>query len=588
MSLLDDLSKVLGGLTGDTKLSLDMFDLPTEAVPAQDVIPQQQQVSQQQKRIVPQKVSEPVPDSLGLQESGWAQTIGEGVRTAGDFIGEGWSAIGDDIVEGYETVVGGGGRVIDDFTSGVTGDPSKAIPYQGTKDDKAYADAMLKRQEAIQGIVEKDPQSQAVIEAAGKVDIGDLTRQLQLKGIGEQQFKDLAERTTDGLVDGFSLKEMMSGASDFLGELWGDEAIRNALVYYTGARLMGYSGSGSGMAAGQVLLKGWDNKSKSDLALGVSDAKAASKSAADNAIDTSKTYAMFDKKTRSVVDVYKSKSGRYQQVGTKDIYEATNTNLVDYSAGRHKTHDDLKADLNKVSIDATNSYMQALLKDKDNENNQAVMEMFGDGRATRELINYATAEMRASDRDYSNASFADSIQNLITKAMKAQSDGKRTGDYGKDMASMLGEWEEIKLKQGFTGEGKVPSFVYDKVVWGEGGSITKDTNEFEASGTAKGALRGNLFSLRDSWIEEAKKGGVDPVLARKLITSTKVAQKLAKVFKTTVMKDPIARDYWSNFAKDKDENAFMLWMQSAESGTENKYLSLDSPIVKAEFKEVKF
>ena len=234
--------------------------------------------------------------------------------------------------------------------------------------------------------------------------------------------------------------------------------------------------------------------------------------------------------------------------------------------------------------------MNTLLSDSNTEDqHDSLRRTHGDGRAARELVQIATAEMKAQGRDYSNSSFVGALQNLVNKSMDDQVKGDRTGDYGKDMASMLGEWEEIKLKQGLDGSGRVPGFVYDKVKWGDGGKITEDKEEFKSSGVAKAALRNNLFNMRDNWISVAEQGNVNPAEARSKITSTRVAQELSGVFKRVVMSDPLARKYWTDVAEDSDnQNAFMMWMTSGTTGMEDKYLGLNSPLVKAEFTSINF
>tara|TARA_R110000850_G_scaffold276252_1_gene417864 strand:- start:7833 stop:9755 length:1923 start_codon:yes stop_codon:yes gene_type:complete len=526
-----------------------------------------------------------------------SENIGQFGRSIWDTLTE-WPQVSDTIADVGNSITQNTGQTVSGIVGGFTGNPSTFDPNAdpGTKEDQRYAQGMLVKQQAIkqqisqqaQLKVEKDKSASDALKASVAMDPSKFLPQL-----GSEK-RDKVDKTAwdmlSGWVSGIEWEDMLSGAADSLGELWEDPAIKSALIYYAGSRMMGYSASGSGMAAGEMYVKGVENQAKIDLATGKANTAAAVKKTENDTIDMSQTRQMFDLDSREIYDVYKSKSGRYQQVGSDEIIERGKTNLVDYKSGTHKTHQDLISDITDKVVGTASTHMNTLLSDSNTEDqHDSLRRTHGDGRAARELVQIATAEMKAQGRDYSNSSFVGALQNLVNKSMDDQVKGDRTGDYGKDMASMLGEWEEIKLKQGLDGSGRVPGFVYDKVKWGDGGKITEDKEEFKSSGVAKAALRNNLFNMRDNWISVAEQGNVNPAEARSKITSTRVAQELSGVFKRVVMSDPLARKYWTDVAEDSDnQNAFMMWMTSGTTGMEDKYLGLNSPLVKAEFTSINF
>ena len=526
-----------------------------------------------------------------------SENIGQFGRSIWDTLTE-WPQVSDTIADVGNSITQNTGQTVSGIVGGFTGNPSTFDPNAdpGTQADQRYAQGMLAKQQAIkqqisqqaQLKVEKDKSASDALKASVAMDPSKFLPQL-----GSEKREKVDKTAWDmlsGWVSGIEWEDMLSGAADSLGELWEDPAIKSALIYYAGSRMMGYSASGSGMAAGEMYVKGVENQAKIDLATGKANTAAAVKKTENDTIDMSQTRQMFDLDSREIYDVYKSKSGRYQQVGSDEIIERGKTKLIDYKSGTHKTHQDLISDITDKVVGTASTHMNTLLSDSNTEDqHDSLRRTHGDGRAARELVQIATAEMKAQGRDYSNSSFVGALQNLVNKSMDDQVKGDRTGDYGKDMASMLGEWEEIKLKQGLDGSGRVPGFVYDKVKWGDGGKITEDKEEFKSSGVAKAALRNNLFNMRDNWISVAEQGNVNPAEARSKITSTRVAQELSGVFKRVVMSDPLARKYWTDVAEDSDnQNAFMMWMTSGTTGMEDKYLGLNSPLVKAEFTSINF
>jgi len=143
-----------------------------------------------------------------------------------------------------------------------------------------------------------------IIGAAQNIPEDDVNKTLS----PEQQLEvdNIAERVSNAIQGGHSPKEAIEKGSSFLGGLFGDKNIQRALVYYLGARLMGYSGSGSGMAAGQVLLSGMEDSAEAEKLRLKSEAE----SAAKNAVDMSKVVDMVDHKG-NFVESYVSSNGKF-------------------------------------------------------------------------------------------------------------------------------------------------------------------------------------------------------------------------------------------------------------------------------------
>ena len=416
-------------------------------------------------------------------------------------------------------------------------------------------------------------------------------------GGNKKLVEETVEKTVTGFFDGLTLKGMMEGAASFLGELWDDEAIQHAFVYYMGARLMGYSGSGSGMAAGQVLMKGWDNQAKADLVTDTATAKADAKKLDNATIDQTKTVKMWDKTSKSIIEGYASKDGKSFYQITKDgmvmdedgepvSINPAASGLVTYSSGTHKTWDEVDKGLLELTNKTQNSFLTTLNSNEnyDKDDIYALNQNFADGRASRELLQVMTREMKEAGVDYDNATFTTAFQNLLLGSMEKQAKGLRKGTHDEELASMVGEWRESQLKNDLTGEGNIPDFIYGKALdseWDEDG-VVKYEKGFDASGYAKGVLEAKIDSVKNYWVQTAVTNGTGKRLANELITNTRVVQELGRLFKDTVMQSPNARRYWTDQAGD-DSNAFMAWMQSNDTSTintEHQYLGLNSPEVR--------
>ncbi len=455
--------------------------------------------------------------------------------------------------------------------------------------DASLVSEMNKKDLETLEVIHADPDNNTVIKQASTMNYDQLRADYEKMYEGEkiwEQVKKAGESAGDAAAGGHSIKDALSKASSYLGDLFGDKSIQRALIYYAGARLMGYSGSGSGMAAGQVLMQGWENETKEELALGKEKREAYAKSAEAKAVDQTKTVDFWQKGGKKKITGYMSKDGSlFYQVNDAGVLSKNPINparqgLVTYNKTAHKTFDQLDADIKTSSVESSQDVLRTVLGNSslDEENLRVTSDIFGDGRVVRDLTNTITRELRASGSDYNDPRIQDAINNLVSNAIWAQAEGRRTGSHQEIIKGLTGEWREHQLKHSLTGEGSIPKFVYSKVTeWGSDGKPTKIDDEFNATAPKKAIFSERLDAIRMKWVAIAEGNNVPQVEALSKITPTRITQEMAKLFKNTVMKDKNARIYWTENAVD--QTAFMLWL-SAPSDTEEKYMAPSSEAVK--------
>jgi len=301
--MLEELKKLFGELMGDTGGG---------EVPAKAAVPSQPGATGDFSKPVVSglygDITMPEPNSDSMPKR-----LGEAVSGSIDSIGESFVPVRNIIDRARDVIGGGSDASFEDLKAGLTGTESKANwdVNPGTGSQKAYADGMIAKQEAIKAAVYKQPSITNILDTAAAIDpavIKGLTPEddAEAKKAGDIAAELLLnDKETDP-------KTVMESAAGFLGGLFEDKAIQQALIYYTGSRLIGYSGSGSGIAACSVLLQGWANQDKKDLLTQTATAKAADEKSANDALDMSKTVTMWDPKAKQAVSGYMSKSGKFQ------------------------------------------------------------------------------------------------------------------------------------------------------------------------------------------------------------------------------------------------------------------------------------
>jgi len=580
--MLEELLKALGlsGSAGATQTP--KTPVPVRAAPAMSDIPAQSMTPEANTFTPPKDVPYwktpaetiegyeglTIPQGVGRAMGGVADLASDfatevavpGVNTGVQIVSDAGEAVGTSILDGIDGIKGG-------FNT-------SDIP----KPELVAAAA------SVNDVVAKKPAVKDILDTAATIDpsvVKKLTPEQQA------EVDKAAAVAADALLnkdDNDDPQSIMEGAAGLLGSLFEDKAIQQALMYYTGARLMGYSGSGSGMAAGQVLLKGWDNKAKTDLLT----AKADEKKAANDAIDMSKSVTMFDTRTKKKVSGFGSKSGKFVAEGSDKVTSYKDSGLVPYNTDVHRTFEEIDTEM----VSETNAMVASTLANIKSSSGddgekyttagyQQVDELFGDGEALRRLLLHTTRSMKEAGVDYNTPEFKSAFASTIQRNLRDVASGKYSESDAPAMSDLIGKMTEGWLKADLTGEGPVPSFVLGKAEWGEDGTVSYD-KDFTLHPEDSLKLHKQSTLVTSSLIDEAVRNGNTPAKARHLITKTKTIKKLAKIFKDEVMSDKTARIFWTEHSSDSKikTNAFNAWLSSSQKDIDDKFMGMNNASVK--------
>ena len=396
--------------------------------------------------------------------------------------------------------------------------------------------------------VQQDTDASTIVDLANDItpdEINSLTD--DDKTTIEKEAKTGLEAFFDGTVK--TLKGAMSLAGEGLGDLWGQKAIRNALVYYMGARLMGYSASGSGMAAGDVLIKGWENQADVDKVT----AEAATKSAQNNAIDMSKTVNYVDQ-YGNFQKVYASKNGKFlnhPKLGTIDVSKTGWRPAATGEKDRQTRKLDATDSVNKIQ-DQVLTNLRSQLKNADgegmyDENNVAkVTQMFQEAGLSQQMVD-----------SYTDSYGIDGLEKsipLLRRAMESYASSVAGGEEV-NIASLMGHLDRSVITSGKT---QVPKAVY------------------HSEGKVVGSDAMNILSNKLSKVHQVQNGYIDAVKAspdltddqkEEFIYSMKTegtkADILIQLNKSFNAIPPNHMDFWKKQAKDSNKSSpFIMWLTS--------------------------
>lgn len=466
--------------------------------------------------------------------------------------------------------------------------------------------------------IQKDPSASVLLKKAAEVDIKNTT----LTEDNLDEVDDLSRKVAEGFWDGNTLKSMMEGVGNFLGDRLEDPAMQNALIYYVGARLMGYTNSESGMAAGQVLQAEWgtaakakvtalelknereDKKLVADALKAKQDAdrysvvKKASdeaQAATDKALkksrtpDMTKTTTMFDRRTNKTVTGNMAPNGTFYQSGRKD--EAGNpigvnsmeAGLVTYNASINQTqevqHEDLKDTVSKTIASTLAGLDTELLHVKD------ARRLFEDGVAGNNMIQMVIRPLINSGRKVNTQSMKTALQNAIKKTIiKTATNGpSENGIVSNDLASMV---QSSFIKADIRSEGvKIPNFVFGKPSSWKNGKPQAVTEDYEIDLVNKSALMNDVNKITSASMSALSEdlGEEDFEKLQKLrkrITPAKTLEKLSGIFMKNVMSDPTAASHWEERGSVDGTNAFVQWCTESldkDISVDAKYRGFNSP-----------
>ena len=474
----------------------------------------------------------------------------------------------------------------------------KPIPPSG---DKTPIDPIIKKE--LDEKIASDPTAADLLTKAAEVDI----ENTKLKPEELKEIDDLSQKVAEGFWDGKTVKAMMEGAGNFLGDRLEDPAIQNALIYYVGARLMGYTNSESGMAAGMVLQDQWSTAGKARIAKQkliddrydkklIADAKL-SKEALDRdgvnlaakkkfiTPDMSKTVMMFNKKNQTIVEGHMAPNGDFYQSGVKDEdgnplgVNSVQYGLVTYkpSFDGHRTKDEVTKDLYDVvqkQIDTT----LGTLDDDNYDYADVARTAFKDGIAGGDMVNNTIRALQNSGLKVNTPAFEHALRSTVKKAIQnvAKVGADKNGVVGSDLASTV---SAMMIKSNIRGGGAVPDFVFDRPVAWKDGQPQGKTKGFQLSNPLVSSVMSRVTRYATKFIEANSDGTfAGDQKARQMITPTKTIQKFAQIFKDEVMSDPERVKYWTDRGDAKSSNAFAEWMDADMKGLkpEDKYMGLNN------------
>jgi len=433
-------------------------------------------------------------------------------------------------------------------------------PEAPTAEDLSNEEAMLNREKVFEA-----PGVKELVSAADAVD----PNTLNLKPEDDSQVKEVGTKATKLIEQGEDPKTVMQMAGDALGSLFDDDAIKQALIYYTGARLMGYSASGSGMAAGNLLQRGWaaQNKNATDQAEADRNTDLAALKA--RTPDRSKTVQMFDTDSKKIIEVNMAPNGDAYPPGSEKGFNAASAGLVTYRPATHKTFNDIDNDMVTYTNKAMNDALASLKDEEIYPNAEYTKGLFEDGLAVSQLVQHATRRLKDSGVDYDTPAFRNALSNTIKSEVLKVAKGGEAVDNETMTKDLIGTVESNWLKASL--EGAVPKFVLGKYTkWGDDGKGVTYDKDFELPREDQTRLFDTASGINRQFLDYyTEKNPKNKAKIRKTITQTNTISNLSKVFTTNVMSDKKAATHWQQVADKSNPptNAFSAWLQSEKSDT---------------------
>ena len=471
-----------------------------------------------------------------------------------------------------------------------------SVRQQMTNNAQALADldkiqAMRKTTEDLQTKVSEDTEVQDLIAEMKKLDPEDpidsnLGAEAQIK------IEKASKIVTKGWFDGVDLSKMMSAAGNFLGDIWADPAVKSALTYYVGSRLMGYSASGSGMAAGEVYVKGVEQQNKIDVVNAKADKDAAIAAKKATQPDMSKTVEMFDRKSKKIVSGNMAPNGDFYLPGSDVAFNAAKAGLVTYKSGLkdHRTFEEIDNDMITYSNDAVVDAISLLDEDSFPYIDQ-VKRLFSDGQAVDSMVLHASRRLKEQGVDYGTTAFRAALSGTLKTEIEKIAKNGGTDTNESMMKDLIGAVEANWLKSNLLKQGPVPKFVLGKYTdWGKDGKGMEYDSDFELSSVDTSKLFKTASGINEAFLLTAD-GKYPKQIAKNhsIITQTKTIQKLAMIFKKEVMTDKASAKHWQQIADKTDSNAFSSWLQSAsmdDAQAPSKYNGLNQESVMSQVEKL--
>lgn len=412
-----------------------------------------------------------------------------------------------------------------------------------------------------------------ITDAASGIDKDEVDKDLDPED--DSKVQDMAENIVSRIDGGESPSEAIRKESSLLGDLFGNKNIQRALVYYLGARLMGYSGSGSGMAAGQVLLSGMEADAKAEKLRLKSEAEAAAK----NAIDMSKVVTMVNHKGE-FVESYVSPNGKFfrpvnapenvvYQVSTSG-HRLTKTGEEDRNTRIIKASEKVRDKFGPAIIDELEDLVKSDVRPEgyEQQNIDIAKQMFSEAGIADQLVSNLV--------DSYGLKYLESPtgQQALREAMGQLAREVASGGVV-NIASAQGQFDRMMMK---ASKKMLPKEVY----MSDGNMASSDAQ--------------NKLSNRIRDVNAVRSQALEKLYARKDLTATQVRQEEVRINKLVrfenvfekAYKDFNSRksnkqfnDYWTNIAKNNKSTPFIEWITDT-TGTGKEFNSFFSLVGKDE------
>ena len=394
----------------------------------------------------------------------------------------------------------------------------------------------------------------------------------------------IADAAANKIKGGSTMSEVVEDAKGIFGDLFSSKAFQRAFIYYLGSRLMGYSASGSGMAAGQILMQGWEQQDKLDAATAKTTAE--TKKAAATAAAPSKQGSLWSSSTQSEIPGWwnKDETKFYVQGegGQPQAVDWIGKGYTKFDKDKNLTIDQqVEAGTLNTSQRAANiaGPIIAELKAKEDEVGIAKVK----ASATDESI----SSMWSALKDYTKGNPSLKIntpemQKTVNQAYRQYLQGVAKGDFeGTEYARALVERQLVTTKIGRGSDSVAPSA--SVFTTGESGTEPMTGNALVEGMSvvrkARDAMESQMkAALNHPDVDEKTKESIKSAMKDDVLTLSETMAVLERRFEQhTAKKD--SKKFWQRLAEGtygdskKSSNPFMLWLTRPEA--EYGYGSLD-------------
>ncbi len=407
-----------------------------------------------------------------------------------------------------------------------------------------------------------------IIQASGKTTEDEVKNSLDPKTNSKVQ--DIANDIVNNIEGGDPPAEAIRKESSFLGDLFGDKNIQRALVYYLGARLMGYSSSGSGMAAGEVLLAGMEDSAEAEKLRLESEAEAAAK----NAIDMSKVVDMVNYKGEFVKS-YVSPNGKFFRPVNEPEDVAYRVSTTGYRMAK-TGEKDRNTRIIEVSDKVRDKFGPSIMKElKDRVKSDVRPD--GYEQQNIDIAGQAFSEAGIADQLVSNLVDSYGLRYLESREGQ-QALRKAMGQFAKEVASgavvniasAQGQFDRMMMKASIE---KLPREIYML----DGNMVSSDaqnklSNRIRDIHAVRSVALERLYERKDLTDKQVRQR---EVMIDKLVRFENVLQKAYEDFNKRKSNKRF-NTYWTNIAKNNKSTPFIEWVtDKAETGKEfNSFSSL--------------